>query len=92
MIKSFAHKGLERYFRTGVTSGIQPAHAARLRLVLTALNGAAAPGDMALPGLALHPLKGGLKGLWAVTVSGNYRVTFGFEGRDAVRVNYVDYH
>ncbi|HVN63605.1 MAG TPA: type II toxin-antitoxin system RelE/ParE family toxin [Candidatus Binataceae bacterium] len=92
MIKSFAHKGLERFFRTGAKGGIQPAHASRLRLILTVLNGATASGDMALPGLGLHPLKGKMAGLWAVSVGGNYRVTFGFEGRDAVRVDYIDYH
>ncbi len=47
---------------------------------------------MQLPGLRLHPLKGRLKGVWAVDVSGNWRVVFRFEGRDAVDVDYVDYH
>ena len=47
---------------------------------------------MALPGLSLHPLKGERKGTWAVKVSGNWRVTFAFVGKDADRVDYEDYH
>jgi toxin HigB-1 len=92
VIRGFAHKGLERFFRNGSKAGIQPSHAKRLRLILTVLNAAVAPGDMGLPGLDLHPLKGARAGLWSVSVSGNWRVTFRFEGRDAADVDYVDYH
>ena len=56
------------------------------------LNASADPRDMNLPGLRLHPLKGQLKGAWAVVVSGNWRVVVRFEGKDAVDVDYVDYH
>ena len=55
-------------------------------------DASAEPRDMGLPGLRLHPLKGRLKGIWAVDVSGNWRILFRFEGRDAVDVDYVDYH
>ena len=92
MIKSFAHKGLRRFFETGSKAGIQPKHAERLRLVLTVLNVAISPRDLALPGLDLHPLKGALAGSWSVTVSENYRITFRFEGRQVVDVDYLDYH
>jgi proteic killer suppression protein len=92
MIRGFKHKGLARFFRTGSKSGIQPQHAERLRLILAQLNAAAAPGDMALPGLRLHPLKGDRKGTWSVWVSGNWRVTFKFVGKDADAVDYDDYH
>lgn len=92
MIQSFAHKGLERFYRTGSTSGIQAKHAERLRLILSNLDQAEGPEDMDLPGLALHQLKGQRQGVWAVKVSGNWRVTFRFVGRDAERVNYEDYH
>ena len=92
MITSFIHKGLERFYNTGNTSGVQAIHVKRLRLILTNLDQAENPNDMDLPGLRLHQLKGGRKGIWSVTVSGNWRVTFRFEGRDAEKVNYEDYH
>ena len=92
MITSFIHKGLERFYNTGNTSGVQAKHVKRLRLILTNLDQAENPNDMDLPGLRLHQLKGGRKGIWSVTVSGNWRVTFRFEGRDAEKVNYEDYH
>jgi proteic killer suppression protein len=92
MILSFAHKGLQRFFSTGSTSGIQARHARRLRLVLSNLDQAAGPDDMDLPGLKLHRLKGARSDIWAVSVSGNWRVTFRFVGRDSEVVNYEDYH
>jgi toxin HigB-1 len=92
MILRFRHKGLAKFFATGSRSGIRPAHAGRLKLILATLNAATSPGDMALPGLKLHPLKGDLKGRWAVEVSGNWRVTFAFVGTDADEVDYEDYH
>ena len=92
MIQSFAHKGLARFYHTGSKSGIQAKHAERLRLILSNLDQAEAPEDMDLPGLASHELKGKRKGVWAVKVSGNWRVTFRFAGGDVEQVNYEDYH
>ncbi|MGE6608882.1 type II toxin-antitoxin system RelE/ParE family toxin [Halomonas sp. NPDC076908] len=92
MIISFVHKGLERFYRSGKTSGVQAKHAKRLRLILTNLDQAESPDDMGLPGLRLHELKGNRKGIWSVSVSGNWRVTFRFTGKDAEIVNYEDYH
>jgi proteic killer suppression protein len=92
VIRSFRHKGLRRFFETGSKSGIQAQHVDRLRLVLAQLNAATTPRDMDLPGLDLHPLKGDRKGSWAVSVSGNWRVTFRFVGKDADAVDYEDYH
>ena len=91
MIKSFRHKGLEKFFVSGTTAGIRSDHAKRLRLILARLSAAQQPKDMALPGLRLHPLKGDLKGHFAVSVSGNWRVVFRFDGRDAADVDYMDY-
>ena len=91
-ITSFRHKGVERFFATGSQRGIQVKHAARLRLILGRLNAATHPQDMNLPGLGLHELQGARKGTWAVKASGNWRVTFGFVGKDAERVDYEDYH
>jgi len=91
-ILSFRHKGLERFFVHGNTAGIQAKHAGKLRLILGRLNVALGPRDMSLPGLRLHPLAGNRKGVWAVSVSENWRVTFGFSGPDVENVDYEDYH
>lgn len=92
MIRSYRHKGLKLFAETGSKAGIQPAHAQRLRRLLTALDVASTPGDINAPGNNLHPLKGELAGHWAVNVSGNWRLTFVFEGEDVVLVDYRDYH
>jgi len=92
VIRGFRHKGLRRFFETGSKSGVHAQHVDRLRLVLAQLNAATASRDMDLPGLNLHPLKGERKGTWAVSVSGNWRVTFRFLGKDADDVDYEDYH
>ena len=92
MIRSFRHKGLERFFTTGSKAGIQAKHANRLRLILGRLHVAGEPRDMNLPGLDLHRLKGTRADTWAVTVSGNWRVTFVFLEKDVISVNYEDYH
>jgi proteic killer suppression protein len=89
MIKSFRHAGLDSFYRSDSKAGIQPAHATKLRRQLTLL---ASPKDMNVPGWYLHPLKGKLKGHWSVRVSGNWRITFRFEGEDVVLVDYQDYH
>ena len=92
MIKSFKHKGLERFFYKGNVSGIQSAHAQRLQFILARLDIAQGASDMDLPGLRLHKLKGARQDLWSVKVSGNWRVTFRFDGVFAEIVNYEDYH
>jgi toxin HigB-1 len=92
VIKTFRHKGLEAFFLTGNKAGIQPAHAKRLRLQLTALDASVSPKGMNLPGWRLHRLTGALAGQWSVTVNGNWRLTFLFEGQNAVLVNYQDYY
>jgi len=92
MIKTFAHKGIEAFFRKGTKAGIQVVHAARLARQLAQLNQSQGPRDMNLPGWRLHSLSGGLDGHWAVTVSGDWRLTFRFEDGDAILVDYQDYH
>lgn len=92
MITSFRHAGLEKYFKTGSKAGIQPAHAKKLTILLTALNIAGKPEEMDQPGWRFHDLKGDQAGRWSVKVNGNWRVTFRFEGEHAVIVDYEDYH
>ncbi len=92
MIKSFKHKGLERFYATGNTKGIQAKHAKKLRMRLAALDTARYLEDLDIPGYRLHQLKGGLKGLWSITVNANWRITFEFSDGDVFVVNYEDYH
>lgn len=92
MIKTFLHKGLKAFFETGSKAGIQPHHAARLSRQLTRLDIARTAADMNVPGWGLHPLSGRLAGHFSIIVNGNWRITFRFEGEDAVLVDYQDYH
>lgn len=92
MIKTFRHKGLEAFFRTGSKAGIQPHHAGKLRVLLTTLDSAKHPNDMNAPGWRLHSLTGDLAGHYSVTVNGNWRITFTFDGENAELADYLDYH
>ena len=92
MIKVFLHKGLETFFETGNKKGIIPDHAQKLARILDRLDASVTPNDMNLPGYKLHKLTGKEEGTWSVWVNGNWRVTFRFEGEDAVAVSYRDYH
>ena len=92
MIRSFRHKGLERFFRTGSKAGIKPDHAKRLRLLLGVLDAAQNVQDAGIPGSGLHQLTGELSGLWGLSVSGNWRLTFRFEAGDVHVLDYLDYH
>ena len=92
MIKTFRHKGLDVFFRTGSKAGIQPHHAGKLRVLLTTLDSAKRPDDMNAPGWKLHSLTGNLAGHYSVTVNGNWRMTFAFDGETAELVDYLDYH
>ncbi|MES9906342.1 MAG: type II toxin-antitoxin system RelE/ParE family toxin [Sedimenticola sp.] len=92
MIQTFKQKGLEQFFEAGHKSGIQAKHANRLKLILGRLNASTSPEDMNLPGLYLHQLFSTRSDIWSVRVSGNWRVTFRFNGEHAEIVNYEDYH
>jgi proteic killer suppression protein len=92
MIKSFKHKGLERFYVSGSTRGIQNNHAHRLRMQLAALDTAQKIDDIDIPGYRLHPLKGIRSGFWSIAVNGNWRVTFKFIDGNVYIVNYEDYH
>jgi toxin HigB-1 len=92
VIKSFRHKGIERFFLTGKTSGIQAAHANKLRRQLAALNEVTTPDAINIPGWRLHALKGQMAGLWFLSVNANWRLNFAFEGGDVILVDYLDYH
>jgi proteic killer suppression protein len=92
MIKTFKHKGLKLYYETGSTRSIQTKHAGRLRMQLAALDSAMEVSDLDIPGYKLHPLKGDRKGILAISVSGNWRLTFEFRDGHAYLLDYEDYH
>jgi proteic killer suppression protein len=92
MIQSFRHKGLRKFFESGIAAGIQPHHGKRLRMLLVALDTAQSVEDMNVPGFRLHPLKGAERGRWSVWVNGNWRLTFEFRDGHAYVLNYEDYH
>lgn len=92
MIRSFKHRGLKRLFEQGDTSKIQADQVARIALALSDLDEALRAQDLNLPGYRLHALKGDMRGFWSIWISANWRITFRFEGGDAVEVDLVDYH
>lgn len=92
MIIRFRHKGLENLFLSGSTRGIDARPGRKLKAFLGALATAKTPQEMNLIGARLHPLKGDLKGFWAVSVSGNWRLIFRFDGDHATDVDLIDYH
>ncbi len=92
MIKSFKHKGLEQLFCDGNKKGIQAKHGAKLETILDLLDAADTISVMDFPGSRLHLLQPKKNRVWAVDVSGNWRVTFKFQDGDAYNVDYVDYH
>lgn len=92
MIISFRHKGLKRFFESGSTSGINPAHAARLGGMLLFLDRAISVDELDLPGWRLHRLRGKYQGHWSLTVSGNWRLVFQFTDAGVEVLDYLDYH
>ncbi len=92
MIKSFKHKGLEKFYISSSTKGIQVKHTKKLRMQLAALDTAHFIEDLDIPGYRLHQLKGSLKGIWTITVNANWRITFEFSDGNVYIVNYEDYH
>ena len=92
MIKSFKHKGLEEFYQTGSTRGIQPNHVNKLRMQLAALDTAHSIDDLDIPGYRLHQLSGNRKGIWSITVNANWRLTFEINEGNVYILNYEDYH
>ncbi len=92
MIRVFRHRGLQEFYEKGNKRGINPDHAPKLARILDRLDASVRATDMNLPGYHLHQLSGQERGTWSVRVSGNWRVTFKFEGEDATDVDYLDYH
>jgi proteic killer suppression protein len=92
VIRSFRHKGLRDFFETGHAGKVPVPNSARVRRILLALDAAVRPADMNVPGFRFHELKGDRAGTYSVSASGNWRITFGWDGQDAINVNMEDYH
>ncbi len=92
MIGSFRHKALKRLFEDDDSRGLPQRDVKKIKRILADLDAAVAPGELNMPGLRLHPLKGDLKGRWAVSVRANWRIVFRFEGGHVFDVDYLDYH
>jgi toxin HigB-1 len=93
MIKSFRHRGLQRYFETGDRRDLRADQIKRIRRVLAILDAAASVDTLeTLPGMRLHPLKGDLDGFWSISVTGNWRIIFRFDAGEMHDVDFVDYH
>jgi len=92
MIRSFRHRGLQRFWTRSDSSRLRPDWVAKIERLLEALDVARAPVDLSIPGSGFHALRGDLKGRYAVTVSRNWRLTFGWDNEDAIDVDLEDYH
>ncbi len=91
-IKTFKHKGLQKFFESGSKAGIHAAHSNKIGRILDRLNSAGDVKDMNAPGYDFHPLKGELQGFYSVHVNGNWRIIFRFESGKALDVDLIDYH
>jgi proteic killer suppression protein len=92
MIRTFRHKGLKRLFERDEASGLRADQVGRIKDALAHLDRSQKPTDLDLPGYRLHALKGDLRGLWSISISGNWRMVFRFEDGDALDVDLIDYH
>jgi len=92
VIRSFRSKALRNFWQKGKAGAVNPEWVRRIRLILSTMDAAESPTELDLPGLAFHALKGVRKGRFALTVSGNWRITFKWQGPDAVEVELEDYH
>ena len=94
MIKSFKHKGLENFYTTGSTKGIQAMHAHKISKILAIMTCLTTINDLNSPAYRLHPLRGDLKDYWSVTVQANWRIIFQYDdvSKDVYVVDYLDYH
>ena len=92
MVRTIRHKGLRHLYEEDNPRGVIGEHIVKLRDILARLDAAQTVADMDMPGFNLHPLKGEMRGFWAVTVRANWRVIFRFADRDVFDVDYLDYH
>ncbi len=92
MIQNFRHRGLRQLHENDNAKGVRQDQVDKIRRILARLDQANQVSGMDLPGYRLHPLKGNMKGFWAVSVSENWRILFRFEAGHACDVDLMDYH
>ena len=92
MIRSFRHKGLQRYWTRSDASGLRPDWIKKVNILLRLLDAAKQPKDLAVPSTGFHALHGDRKGRYAMTVSRNWRLTFGWDDEGALDIDLEDYH
>ncbi|CAN5691024.1 type II toxin-antitoxin system RelE/ParE family toxin [soil metagenome] len=92
MIRSFRNKSLQRFFETGKPRGLSVQDDKRVARILRALEAASRPVDLDLPGYRFHNLAGDQKRRYSVRVTGNWRITFGWDGENAIDIDLEDYH
>jgi proteic killer suppression protein len=92
MIASFRSRALQRYWERDDPRRLPPNFLARISMIMDRLDTATVPQQLNVPGLRFHALSGNMRGRYAVTVSANWRVTFGWSGDDAIDVDLEDYH
>lgn len=92
MVRSFKHRGLRRLYERGDRSRISPNYVGKVELILADLDASETLEHMRRPGYRLHELKGDMKGLYAVEVSGNWRIVFRFKDGQASDIDLIDYH
>jgi proteic killer suppression protein len=88
----FSSRALKRFWERGDASRLPPQFVSKIGMVLDALDAATTPGDVDLPGFGFHALKGDRRGQYAITITGNWRATFRWQGEDAIDVDFEDYH
>lgn len=92
MIEGFKHKGLRRFYEDNDRSGVNPEYAEKIKKILSMLDAAETAEEMDVATFRFHALAGNRKGTYSVTVRANWRITFRFEGGNALDVNFEDYH
>ncbi len=92
MITHFKHRGLKRFFLQGDPSRLPPEMIDRIDTILTKLHASKTIEELNVHSYHLHELKGARRGTWAISVQGNWRITFAFENGEASQVNFEDYH
>jgi proteic killer suppression protein len=91
----FRHEGLKQLYQDGNTKAVPAAVSDKLRKLLFAIETAETLDQLGrFPGWRLHPLKGQLKGMWSLTVTGNWRLIFRYDepSNSASDIDLIDYH
>ena len=92
MILSYKNKALKLLLNEGISRGLPPELAKKIRYRLEAINSVTNPNQLRISGYKLHELEGDKAGTWAIRISGNWRITFKFKNEDAYDVDFEDYH